>query len=286
VVTDPTAVKIRAEDSRAVVGVDISPFIDDLPGGVDTRAFATQDASGSTSQAAGILEALEAGSRVLLMDEDTSATNFMIRDHRMQELIAREKEPITPFLDKVRQLWDQHGVSTILVMGGSGDYFDVADTVIAMDAYRPRDVTAEARAIAESHRSERRREGGVQFGALRHRCPDGRSLDPRRGRRAESVKSLGVRTVLFGVEEIDVSAVEQLVHPGQLRAVGAALLALRDRADGATPLAALLDGVEELVTLHGLDALSPWPVGNLSGFRRFELAAALNRLRTLRVHSN
>ena len=282
-VTDPTAVKIRAEDGRAVAGVDISPFIDDLPGGADTRCFATQDASGSTSQAAGILEALEVGAQVLLMDEDTSATNFMIRDHRMQELIAKEKEPITPFVDKVRQLWEQLGVSTILVMGGSGDYFDVADTVIAMDAYRPRDVTAEARAIATRYRSQRRREGGEQFGTPRPRCPDGRSLDPRRGRRAESVKSLGVKAVLFGTEEIDLAAVEQLVHPGQLRAVGAALLALRERADGATSLAELLEGVEKLVGQHGLDALSPWPVGNLSGFRRFELAAGLNRLRTLRM---
>ncbi|MDF1556078.1 MAG: ABC-ATPase domain-containing protein [Deferrisomatales bacterium] len=285
VATDPSAVKIRAEDRRAVAGVDISPFIDDLPGGTDTRCFATQDASGSTSQAAGILEALEAGARVLLMDEDTSATNFMIRDQRMQELIAKEKEPITPFVDKVRQLWEQLGVSTILVMGGSGDYFEVADTVIAMDAYRPRDVTAEARAVAARHPGARRREGGERFGEVRPRRPDGRSLDPRRGHRAESVKSLGVKTVLFGTEEIDLTAVEQLVHPGQLRAVGAALLALRERADGATHVAELLDGVEQLVATGGLDALSPWPVGNLSGFRRFELAAALNRLRTLRLVS-
>ncbi len=285
VVTDPTAVKIRSEDGRAVAGVDIRPFISNLPGGVDTAAFSTQDASGSTSQASNIVEALEAGSRVLLVDEDTSATNFMIRDHRMQELIAKDKEPITPFVDKVRQLWEERGVSTVLVMGGSGDYFDVADTVIAMDAFRPRDVTRQAKAIAERYRAERRPEGGPAFGAVTPRRPLGGSLDPRRGRREESVRSRGVKTVLFGTEEIDVSAVEQIVHPGQLRAVGAALLRVRALADGRRTLAEILDRIEEEVRQGGLDALTDRPVGDLAGFRRFELAAALNRLRTLRVRS-
>lgn len=283
VVTDGAAVKIRSEDGRAVAGVDIRPFISNLPGGVDTAAFSTQDASGSTSQAANIMEALEAGARVLLVDEDTSATNFMIRDHRMQELIAKEKEPITPFVDKVRQLWAERGVSTVLVMGGSGDYFDVADTVIAMDAYRPVDVTARAREIAERYRAERRPEGGPRFGAVTHRRPLGASLDPSRGRREESVRSRGVKTVLFGTEEVDVSAVEQLVHPGQLRAIGAALLRVRALADGRRTLAEILDRIEAELDDRGLDPLSDRPLGDLAGFRRFELAAALNRLRTLRV---
>ena len=283
VVTDATAVKIRSEDGRGVAGVDIRPFIADLPGGVDTRAFSTQDASGSTSQAANIMEALEAGARVLLVDEDTSATNFMIRDHRMQELIAKEKEPITPFVDKVRQLWQEMGVSTVLVMGGSGDYFDVADTVIAMDAYRPVDVTARARAIAEKYRAERRPEGGERFGDVTHRFPLGGSMDPSKGRRDESVKSRGVKTVLFGTEEIDLSAVEQIVHPGQLRAVGAALLLVRRLADGRRNVAEILDEIERRIAREGLDALTDRPVGDMAGFRRFELAAALNRLRSLRV---
>ena len=217
------------------------------------------------------------------MDEDTSATNFMIRDQRMQELIAKDREPITPFVDKVRQLWQQHGVSTILVMGGSGDYFDVADTVIAMDAYRPRDVTREAQVVAARHRSERSHEGGRSIGNIRARQPDGRSLDPRRGRRSESVSSRGLRSVQFGREEIDLSAVEQIVHPGQARAIAFALLKLKGLADGKLSLAALLDLAERRIAQHGLDDLSPWKVGNLSAFRRFEFAAALNRLRSLRT---
>ncbi|NES82922.1 MAG: ABC-ATPase domain-containing protein, partial [Moorea sp. SIO2B7] len=155
VVTNPTAVKIRAEDGRGISGVDISPFINQLPQGRSTEKFSTTNASGSTSQAANIMEALEAGTELLLVDEDTAATNFMIRDRRMQELIAKDKEPITPFIDKVQQLYTEYGVSTILVMGGSGDYFDVADTVIAMDNFQPQDVTEKAQLIAEKYFTER-----------------------------------------------------------------------------------------------------------------------------------
>jgi predicted ABC-class ATPase len=149
-------VKVRAEDGRRIAGTDISNFIDRLPAGEDTRRFWTENASGSTSQAAAIAEALEVGAECLLIDEDTSATNFMIRDARMQALIADEHEPITPFIDRARPLAGERGVSTVLVVGGAGDYFDVADTVIAMRNYLPSDVTDEARRIAERFPSERR----------------------------------------------------------------------------------------------------------------------------------
>ncbi|NJO66808.1 MAG: hypothetical protein HC832_04895 [Leptolyngbyaceae cyanobacterium RM1_405_57] len=151
VLTDPAAVKIRAEDGRSISGVNISPFINHLPQGRSTEQFSTENASGSTSQAANIMESLEAGATVLLVDEDTSATNFMIRDRRMQALIAKAKEPITPFVDKIRQLYQDYRVSTILVMGGSGDYFDVADTVIAMTDFQPQEVTEQAKAIAQQY---------------------------------------------------------------------------------------------------------------------------------------
>ena len=133
VITDRDSVKIRAENGRSIQKVNISSFITNLPLMRDTIRFSTENGSGSTSQAASIIEALESGARILLIDEDTSATNFMIRDERMQELVVKEKEPITPFVDKVHKLYRDFAVSTLLVMGGSGDYFDVADTVIMMD---------------------------------------------------------------------------------------------------------------------------------------------------------
>ena len=142
VITDNTAVKLRAEDGRSVRNVDISMFINDLPNGRDTTCFSTMDASGSTSQAAGVVESMEAGTRLLLIDEDTSATNFMVRDSFMQRVICREKEPITPFLERARDLYEKASISTVLVAGSSGAFFHIADTVIQMDNYRPVDITA------------------------------------------------------------------------------------------------------------------------------------------------
>lgn len=286
VVCDPTACKIRAEDGRRVEGVDISPFIDNLPYGRDTRAFGTDNASGSTSQAANIVEALEAGAQSLLIDEDTAATNFMIRDHRMQLLVAKDREPITPLIDRVRPLYEHLGVSTVLVGGGSGDYFDVADTVIAMEDYVPREVTAQAKTIASDHPTQRQCESDDAFAVPPPRIPLPQSLDPRKGHREVNVKTRGLRTVLFGEETIDLSAVEQLVDASQTRALSAALLYAREHyVDGKRSLREILDRVMEDIAEHGLDVLDRRQVGDHALFRPFELAAALNRLRSLQIET-
>ena len=150
VLTEADAVKIRAEDGRSVHGTDISLFINNLPDGRDTSSFSTEDASGSTSQAANVAEAIEAGAHTLLIDEDTCATNFMIRDELMQRVINGEDEPITPFLSRIDQLKDS-GVSTILVAGSFGAYFNVSDTVIQMDRYHALDITERAKTEAKGH---------------------------------------------------------------------------------------------------------------------------------------
>ena len=285
VVTDPTAVKIRAEDGRSVTGVDISPFINHLPQGRSTTQFSTQNASGSTSQAASIIEAMEAGTQLLLVDEDTAATNFMIRDRRMQLLIAKNQEPITPFIDKVRQLYTDYKVSTILVMGGSGDYFDVADTVIAMENFQPQEVTARAREIARQLASERRPEGGKQFGSLTPRILSPESLNPSRGQHSVKWSVRDVDTLLFGTHNIDLSAVEQIAEAGQLRAIAAAMVyAQQLYLDGQRTLAEILDSIMADIQTKGLDVLTPFPEGDLVMFRRFELVAAINRLRSLKLH--
>ena len=284
VVSDPTAVKIRAEDGRSIVGVDISPFIGPLPLGQDTRRFDSTDASGSTSQAAAIVEALEAGARTLLVDEDTAATNFMIRDRRMQALVPREKEPITPFVDRVGLLHSELGVSSVIVLGGSGDYLDVADTVIAMDSYRARDLTAEAKAVAERMPTGRLTDAvGGAFPQLA-RVPLASSLEPRRGRRAESIKVRSPRAIEFGEEAIDLAYVVQIVARTQLRGIARALLLAREHyLDGRRSLSEVLDAVLECISEEGLDVLDARRPGDLAEFRRFELAAALNRLRTLEL---
>jgi len=284
VVTDPAAVKVRAEDGRSIAGVDISPFIGSLPQGKSTQNFSTPNASGSTSQAANIIEALEAGATALLVDEDTSATNFMIRDRRMQALITKDREPITPFIDKVRQLYADYGISTVLVMGGSGDYFDVADTVIAMDEFCPQDVTEQAQAIAAQYQTERNREGSPQFGRITPRTIQPHSIDPSKGRRSVNVKARDVNQLQIGTEAIDLSAVEQLVEPGQVRAIAEAIVYAQSyHMTATTPLPAVIAAVMADVEQHGLDCLTDWPMGDLVSFRGLELAAAINRLRTLQV---
>ncbi|UCE19081.1 MAG: ABC-ATPase domain-containing protein [Gemmatimonadota bacterium] len=286
VVTHSDAVKIRAEDGRRIEGVDISPFIKNLPFGQQTISFSTDDASGSTSQAANIIEALEIEAKVLLMDEDTSATNFMIRDHRMQELVSKEKEPITPFIDKIRLLYREHGVSTVLVMGGSGEYFDVADTVIALEDYVPRDVTSEAKNIAQRYKAERKHEGGTVFGTTTPRIPVAASFDPSRGRKPVKTDAKGLRTLVFGRHTIDLSAVEQIVDRSQTRAIGDALLrASREHMNGRRSLSQIMGLLMDEIETGGLDVLNSKPLGNYALPRRFEVAAAINRLRTLRVEN-
>ncbi len=287
VVTTPGALKIRAEDGRRVERVNITPFINNLPYGQDTNSFCSDEASGSTSQAANILEGLEAGARVLLMDEDTSATNFMIRDMRMQKLVAKNKEPITPFIDKVQQLYTDLGVSTILVIGGSGDYFDVADTVIMMDEYKARDVSIEARSIASEYQTMRQEEGGEKFGQVLKRKPQPESLNPRKGKKVK-IKSRSDEAIQFGTENIDLHNVEQIVDPSQTRAIGDLIFfALRENLiDGKKTLGEILEIIEQKLEDQGLEMASPFPnqpQGNYARPRPLEIAAALNRLRTLRV---
>jgi len=279
------AMSVRSEDGRAICGVDLRPFIDGLPLGRDTQTFETQDASGSTSQAAAIIEAIEMGAKVLLIDEDTAATNFMIRDARMRRLVPDDREPITPFLNRVRQMYETHGVSTILVVGGAGDYLDVADTVIRMDAYLPKDATQDAKEVVAAL--------PLGSGALTApgpwpetvpRVPDPKSLNPRAGRKGNKVRAHRTRTIQFGEDEVDVALLAQLVDPAQARFVGDVLLAMATGlCDGTKSVKALLDAVDERVELHGINSLASAGFGDRALARRFEIAAALNRLRSLRL---
>ena len=253
VATVPDAVKVRAADGRAVTGVDLTPFISHLPAGRDTASFTTRNASGSTSQAASIIEAVEAGSTALLLDEDTSATNLLIRDSRMRELVAAEREPITPLVDRITALFRQRGVSTVMVMGGSGDYLDVADRVLLMDAYHLRDVTEQARrVVADQPRPLTELE---DFAAPRQRVPE--PAPPRTRRGPVRTRAQGTSTLILDREDIDISDVGGVTDPGQAEAIAYALRALLEqRFDGVSPLRECLDDLEALLDDEGLDALT------------------------------
>lgn len=282
VVADPSAVKVRAEDGRAVAGVDVHAFVDRLPSGEDTRCFSTENASGSTSQAAAIVEAIEAGSRLLLIDEDTAATNLMIRDARMQELVAKDREPLTPLVDLIRSMADDHGVSTVLVMGGSGDYMDVADRVIMMDAYRPEDATERARSLAAE--STGRVAEADAFAMPRPRVVDPGSVSSEAKGRTK-IRAGGTDSLRFGNADVDVRSIEQITDQSMTLGIGLALEAAVRRGwiDGRATVAEALDRLEAALETEGVAGLLRIREADLALPRRHEVAATLNRMRELRV---
>ena len=295
IVSHPLLAKVRAEDGRAVTGSDIRAFVRELPRGAGAEArstehFSTDDASGSTSQAANIVEAIEAGATGLLLDEDTSATNLLVRDARMQALVRREAEPITPFLERVRELYESWGISTVMVMGGCGDYFDVADQVLLMQNYRASDASEEARRVAERFPKPTVSDGPTPpLQRPAPRTPLREGFDPSSGRRDVKIGARGLDQVLYGRQTIEVRGLEQLVDPSQTRAIANALLRLDDEwIDDERTLPELLDRLEEELDERGLDILDPYyraeqHPGRLARPRRLEIAGTVSRMRSLRI---
>lgn len=284
VISRADVASVRAEDGRPITGDDISPFITNLPTGADTRHFTTTNASGSTSQAANVVEAHATGASALLIDEDTSATNFMIRDRLMQRLVPNDKEPITPFVQRVRSLYDATSVSTVLIAGGSGAYLRLADTVIAMDSYRPSEVTARAHDIAREGEAPEKTEEAEDTGEFRHATAR-RILACGTLSSRKPPKPRGLSTISVDRSDIDLSAVGQLVAPSQTAAIAAALAWLSKNADGQTPLVDLVARLEQQITEKGLAVLTPGRdhPGHLSRPRGAEILAAANRYRELKL---
>lgn len=274
--------KIRSEDGRSIRRTDISMFINDLPNGKNTAAFTTEDASGSTSQAANVVEAMEAGTSLLLIDEDTSATNFMVRDELMQRLIHRDMEPITPFIDRVRELYEAHGISTILVAGSSGAYFHVADTILQMDRYVPKDITALAKQEAAAFPISVTSLPTALLPSFK-RCP---TPSPEfRGDRIK-LKSLGRDGVSINRETIDLRYVEQLRDREQSAALGYAMVCAQQHLmDGRHTLSQIVAELEAMLDEKGLESLCGGHSGVpfLARPRTQELFACFNRYRGLQL---
>ncbi|MDP8207218.1 MAG: ABC-ATPase domain-containing protein [Candidatus Electryonea clarkiae] len=275
----PETVKVRAYSGRNVVNVDISAFINNIPFEKTTTSFSTENASGSTSQAASIAEIIEAGANVLLMDEDTCAGNFMIRDRNMQRLVLKKVEPITAFVDRVRQLYEDHNISTVLVMGGSGDYFNVSDTVIQMIEFVPYDVKQQAQDIANEHPTGRTDEGIDKFEPPVERIPLSDKLNPFNEYGGFRISAPDSQHLIFGQSKVDLSDVEQLKETAQTKAIGKAIDFAKKYMDGKTRLRDVLDRVAKDIKNDGLDILDQRLTGDLAQFRDLELAATLNRMR-------
>ena len=283
VITDNTAVKLRAEDGRSIQKTDISMFINDLPNGKDTVGFCTEDASGSTSQAANVVESIEAGTSLLLIDEDTSATNFMIRDELMQRVIHRDMEPITPFIERIRELYDDYGISTVIVAGSSGAYFHVADTIIQMDRYVPKDITAYAKKAAESYPAVSGPEAPAKKPDFQ-RCP--RAGKGFRENDRIKMKTMGREAVMINKETIDLRYVEQITDSEQVTALGYCMrYAQKHIMDGRKDLRQIVDELERVMEKGTLAALceSSSSISCMAMPRRQEIFACLDRYRSLKM---
>ena len=280
VITDESALKVRAEDGRAITSTDISLFINNLPNGKDTVKFNTENASGSTSQAANIIEAIEGKSKVLLIDEDTSATNFMIRDDIMQQLVVKEKEPITPFIDVAKSLYKRLGISTILVAGSCGDFFDIADLVIQMDCYEPYEVTTKAKELSRGKISLRDDlDIHIDFGRVLVKG----SISE--GPKGIKIKNLGKDGLSINKENIDLKSVEQIVDGEQINTIGMTIKFIEDKYSGKDlTVERIVDEIEKDLTksLIGIDNIKGGN-GSLAMPRKQEILCAINRLRTLKI---
>lgn len=286
VITDDKAMKIRAEDGRSIQHVDISMFIRNLPNGKDTKVFCTEDASGSTSQAANVVEAMEAGSQVLLIDEDTSATNFMIRDELMQRVVHKEKEPIIPYIDRIRELYEKDGISTILVAGSSGAYFMKADLIIQMDHYTASEITQYAKEEAVKYT----REAGVN--GTTGEIEQAQLPDYDRKVKADKewmqdrlkLKVLGLDSIMINHAGIDMRYVEQLVDTEQMQALAVIMqYAQKRKMNGKHTIQKIVEEIYETLMKQGWKGIidNRDIPGNLVIPRKQEIFACINRYRKL-----
>ena len=280
VITDDSALKVRAEDGRAITKTDISLFINNLPNGKDTVKFYTENASGSTSQAANIVEGIESGTRVFLIDEDTSATNFMIRDNIMQQLVAKDKEPITPFIDVARSLYNKKGISTILVAGSSGDFFDIADLVIQMDNYEPFEVTEKAKSlIKENNEHSKDLDININFDRVLLKG----TIES--GPKGVKIKTLGKDGLSINRDNIDLRAVEQIVDTEQLNTIGSIMKYVENNLMGKN--LTLIEITNKVINeinnnLINIDN-TKGGYGSLATVRKQELISSYNRFRKLKI---
>ena len=280
VITDESAVKLRSEDGRIIKNVDISLFINDLPNGRDTTSFSTLDASGSTSQAAGTVESIEAESRLFLIDEDTSATNFMVRDTFMQQVISREKEPITPFLERARDLYEKAGISTILVAGSSGAFFHIADKVIQMDCYHPVDITEKVKTLCKDYPLSPSSPAPFRMPSAKRifARPSKKQADRRDGKIRQRSKDV----FSIGKEEVDLRYVEQIKDSEQTASLALLLGYAKDHySDGKKTIPEIADLLYQELKQNGYSGFfrNSYIPGGYAIPRLQEIHACLNRYR-------
>lgn len=284
VITDATAMKIRAEDGRRICKTDIHMFINHLPNNKDTKQFCTENASGSTSQAANMIEAIEAGAKTFLIDEDTSATNFMVRDGIMEQIVSKDKEPITPFISWVRALYEEKGISTVIVVGSSAAYLEMADNILQLDYYEVKDIKERAKAVLEQNTSLCTKQNAkVPTFSFQRKVG---KIDMSYKGRDMKIKTTGTDTISLNKENIDVRYLEQLIDYGQTAGIGYLLkYAMEHLVDDKKTLGNIVEEMYVQIEKKGMSFVVP--KGYSAGFpvlpRKQEVMAAWNRFRKLTI---
>ncbi|MDR7421842.1 MAG: ABC-ATPase domain-containing protein [Armatimonadota bacterium] len=281
VATVPDAVALRADPGRRVERVDVSGFVHALSPGMDVTALVAERASGVLAMAAGVAEALEVGTTLLLVDEDESAIAFLARDPVMLELLPAAAAALSPLVERVRALWEIHRISTVIATGALGEYLPVADAVIVIDGFQPASGTARARELAAGAAP-----AGRPFERPAPRCALARGIGGVRGRGLRT-EVRWRQTLSVGRDVVDLDGLPQLADAAQARAAGDAVLYAVERGyvDGEASVAEIVDRTLADVAAGGLGVLAPHPEhpADYALPRRQEVAAVLNRLRSLQV---
>ena len=283
VITVPDAVYLKAEAGRSVRRVDLSAFLRDA-GDENSPVFSSPNADVFASEAAATVEALEAGARALLFDESDSSPEFLARDPRLAGLTPPAEQRITPLSAIARRMVDQLGVS--VVVAGTvtvTDFIPVADTVLRIANFKVYDVTKEAKKLVTAVPAP---SAPINVASMveRSRSIVPSSIDPSAGRSDFLIEADDIHSLRFGREKIDLSSVEQLADVDQTRTIGRILYYAKTRyMEEVRPIREILDAIDHDLSSEGLETLTRTLQGDLARPRRYEIAAALNRLPSLRI---
>ncbi len=284
-VTVPDAVSVAAEPGRSVQKVDVSLFIKEMEAGSQPAEFSTAEAEPSASQAAGVMEALEIGARAFLFDESTSAAAFLTRDTRLSSLMPEAERRIAPLAQRARHMVDDLGVSIVVAGAASvAEFIPVADTILRIDEYAVYDVTQAAKALDPAQFQIEEDPNPPDFAQERNRWVVPSSIDSSKGTDDQHIVAESIELLRFGRGLINLQNITQMADKHQTATIGLILYYARLRyMDESRPLREVMDLIDRDLGTEGLEVLSRDLRGDLARPRRYEIAAALNRLSSLRV---
>jgi predicted ABC-class ATPase len=284
VITVPDAVHVAAETGRSIQKVDISSMIP-AQSGVRSDAFSAEQADACSAQAAAMVEALEVGARALLFDESESSAAFLTQDTRLMGLMPEAGARVTPLSARARQLADDLGVSIIVAGSASvAEFIPVADTILKIEAGRVSDVTDAAKKMDLNQLVTDSELVDVSSLVEKNRWVVPTSIDASAGPHDQMIKAEAVDLLQFGRSVIQLRNTSQIADKHQTATIGLILYYAKLRyMDEGRPIREIMDLIDRDLGTEGLECLSRDLRGDLARPRRYEIAAALNRLETMRI---